>query len=287
MNRDITLIEGIDVGQVPPTPTTGSIDPTFLTKTRSILLGHATAFGFPISFSQEQNGAVTQNVFPIQNTESMQISTSSKVELGLHTETAFHRFKPSAILLLCLRGDPNAVTTYAYVDDIAKQLKPATLSTLTRLWFTTSIDESFRTNGERDMEITCSILDEVVSDTTDRYASRINPIYNICFDEALMKGTNEQAIEALGQLQDAVKYCTRQIVLKTGDLLVLNNKTTIHGRRPFTARYDGTDRWVQRMLVIDSIPPSSYIKKHINHTEIIPLNTQPVTHRQAQTALPR
>lgn len=259
MTRGITLIEGIDVGHVPPTPTTVYFNSPHLAQVRVNLITQASNYGFPICFAQEQCGALIQNVFPIQKTESQQISTSSKTELGLHTEAAFHPYKPTAVLLLCLRGDPNAVTTYANVDDIVKHLKPATQSILTNLWFTTSIDESFRTNGERDIELPCSVLSEVISKTSDRRAIRINPVYDICYDETLIKGINEQAVVALGELHDAIRQSIKQIVLKTGDLLILNNKTTIHGRLPFQARYDGTDRWVQRILAIETLPPKTHL----------------------------
>jgi alpha-ketoglutarate-dependent taurine dioxygenase len=55
--------------------------------------------------------------------------------------------------------------------------------------------------------------------------------------------------------------------LETGDLLVIDNNKTIHGRKPFQARYDGTDRWVQRILVRKELPPSDQINGHIITTE--------------------
>ena len=249
IDRRITLFKDIDIGNVPPTPNTTHIGSSHLNELRLKLHAYASRYGFPISYVQEQGGNIVQNIFPIQKTETQQISTSSKIELGLHTETAFHPYKPSAVLLLCLRGDPEAVTTYAYVDEIVKHITPMMLNTLTRPWFTTSIDESFRTEGQPDMELTCSILREEV------YG--LNPLYEITYDEALMKATNAQAEEALNELREAIKKCIRKIVLDTGDLLVINNRTTIHGRLPFQARYNGTDRWVQRMLSIQTLPPAA------------------------------
>ena len=35
-----------------------------------------------------------------------------------------------------------------------------------------------------------------------------------------------------------------------GDLAILDNRVTVHGRTPFRPRYDGADRWVQRTFVI-------------------------------------
>lgn len=247
MDRKITIFKDIDVGHVSPTPNTICLKSSHLHGVYQKLYAYASRYGFPISYAQEQEGNIIQNIFPIQKTETQQISTSSKTELGLHTETAFHPYKPTTVLLLCLRGDPEAVTTYAYVDEIVKHITPMMLNTLTQPWFTTSIDESFRTEGQPDMELTCSILREEVCG--------LNPLYEITYDEALMKATNAQAEEALNELREAIKKCTQKIVLDTGDLLVINNKTTIHGRRPFQARYDGTDRWVQRMLSIQTLPP--------------------------------
>jgi L-asparagine oxygenase len=32
-------------------------------------------------------------------------------------------------------------------------------------------------------------------------------------------------------------------------LLVLDNNITVHGRTAFQAKYDGSDRWIQRVVV--------------------------------------
>ena len=242
----VTLIQGTDIGDIPPTPTKRGFNLS-LSKPRKILLKAASDYGFPISFTQEQNGALIQNVYPVQNTETQQISSSSKVELGLHTETAFHRYKPTMVLLLCLRGDSKAITTYADIDEIVKHLSPEVLYTLTKPWFTTTVDESFRTNGEDDMEIVCSILKE----------NQDTPKYAICYDEALMKGLNEQATNALSELKQAIGKSTQEITLSTGDLLIMDNTRVIHGRLPFQARYDGSDRWLQRVFAINQLPPTS------------------------------
>ena len=42
-----------------------------------------------------------------------------------------------------------------------------------------------------------------------------------------------------------------------GDLLVVDNSRCVHGRSPFTARFDGSDRWLQRAFVVASLAPSA------------------------------
>jgi alpha-ketoglutarate-dependent taurine dioxygenase len=43
-------------------------------------------------------------------------------------------------------------------------------------------------------------------------------------------------------------------VLQAGDVLVIDNERAVHGRTPFVPRYDGTDRWLKRALVVTSLP---------------------------------
>jgi hypothetical protein len=39
------------------------------------------------------------------------------------------------------------------------------------------------------------------------------------------------------------------VALEPGDVLVVDNDLVVHGRVPFRARYDGTDRWLKRASV--------------------------------------
>ena len=47
------------------------------------------------------------------------------------------------------------------------------------------------------------------------------------------------------------------MVLEPGDLLVIDNNVAVHGRSPFTARFDGHDRWLQRSFVVADLAPSA------------------------------
>ena len=58
-----------------------------------------------------------------------------------------------------------------------------------------------------------------------------------------------QAQRALGHLVAAMDAETKQVDLRPGDYCFLDNFTVVHGRKPFTARFDGTDRWLKRVCV--------------------------------------
>lgn len=196
------------------------------------MLGHV------VGFSQEQSGQIIQNIVPNHKTEYQQISTSSRTQLELHTETAFHPYRPDYVLLMCLRGDTEAFTTVAGLGDILRLLDEETKTVLAQPIFTTSLDLSFQNEDQPDKEIATAILSPE----------------GIVYDQQLMRPTcvsSEDALEALGT---AVGLATRRIALMTGDLLVINNRKCVHGRASFQPRYDGTDRWLQRALVRSELP---------------------------------
>jgi hypothetical protein len=237
-----------DLGEIPPTPLIPLSDKGDLDIPKKILLSEAYKFGYPISFIQEQKGFLIQNIFPVFKTEMEQISTSSKVELALHTETAFHPHRPDYVLLLCLRGDSSAATTIACVDEIISKLDKDTIDCLSQPWFTTSVDKSFEKvfgvfEGKKWYKeyshFTTSILFFIKSQNE----------YTMVYDHDLMKSTNSFAEMALELFREALVESIKEIYLSTGDMLILNNNKVVHGRKSFQARYDGTDRWLQRMLV--------------------------------------
>lgn len=39
------------------------------------------------------------------------------------------------------------------------------------------------------------------------------------------------------------------VVLTPGDICFLDNYQVVHGRKPFQARFDGTDRWLRRLNI--------------------------------------
>lgn len=242
----IQIYDDVVIGYVPPTPASKDLDVASTNTANQSLLMQAATFGNPVGYIQEQDGKVIQDIFPVKGTETRQISSSSKAELALHTETAFHPYRPDYVMLLCLRGDDKAETTYADIEDIEMYLSEHTTDVLQEKWFVTGIDESFRTHGEPDMQIPMSVL-EITEQNGWRFT----------YDTTVIRGINEEADRALRNLEWAISKSIRSVALRAGQLLVIDNNTTIHGRRPFKPRYDGRDRWLKRALVVKSLPPDS------------------------------
>ena len=49
----------------------------------------------------------------------------------------------------------------------------------------------------------------------------------------------------------------RDLVIETGAISFLDNERVVHGRAAFEARYDGTDRWLKKLLVTRDLRKSS------------------------------
>lgn len=239
------LLSGMSIPEVPPTPK-GADDSPPMPIVDMMLLSWASAYGSCHAYAQEQRGRIVQDIVPAPGMEETQTSGSSSAPLAMHTEASFHPHRPSHVALLCLRGDPAAVTTLAPVESAVAMLDPSQRAVLAQPRFHTGVDDSFRQNGEPDQRVPVSVLG--VDPHTGDFAC--------AYDEALTRGDDPLAASALREFTGALRVASRDVVLRAGDLLVVDNRVVVHGRRAFRARYDGTDRWLKRALVFDyRVPP--------------------------------
>lgn len=239
------LLRGVPLGELPATPDRPTAPVSKDRVSELVLLTVARRLGQPVGYLPEHGGDLIQNILPVKGTEARQVSTSSKVELMFHTEAAFHPHRPRFLLLLCLRGDPQAVTTLASIGEIVRMLPLGVRRTLFERRFRTAADESYV--GKRPTQLGVAI--PVLAGDWDRP--------NLVFDADLMVGIDEEADAALATLADAVESCHTGVALEAGDLLVVDNSVAVHGRSPFTPRFDGTDRWLQRTFVVSDLVPSA------------------------------
>lgn len=239
------VLRGLPTGEIPPTPTAVPAPPKADRTSETILFAVASWLGEPVGYVQEGDGGVVQDLYPLAGAAGRQVSTSSTVQLAFHTETAFHPHKPRYVLLLCLRGDPGAATTLCSAHAVMALLPGATIELLQEPRFRTGVDESFGAGS--------AWLSEPAPVLRRDDAGRIE----FTFDDELTIGTDAGAELALRNVSDSIAVAQTSLVLEAGDLLIIDNHVAVHGRSPFPARYDGTDRWLQRTFVVESLVPSA------------------------------
>lgn len=83
----------------------------------------------------------------------------------------------------------------------------------------------------------------------------------IVLDPAYTVFQDEIERTAVAAVESAAEQVHQPFTLMEGDLLVFNNRRTIHARSPFYPRMDGTDRWLKRTYILEA---STWISKLSN-----------------------
>lgn len=230
-------LQGMEIGDIPPTPQSRADVRKPDERSEKLLLQATALLGDPIGYVQESGGCIVNNLFP-QPTQSRAVSSDSfDTELDLHTENAFHAIQPDYLLLLCLRQDPTAqaITYIASVDRILEHL------TYEQQAFFLNEPYNFLSDygpTEKNQRI------DINKHQTVLYGDPDAPFFR--FDPQFMVAYSDRAQHSLDALRRIAWDVVEPVRLACGDLLIIDNRRTAHARSPFTARFDGSDRWMQR-----------------------------------------
>ena len=213
----------------------------------SILGIFARGLGDPFAYKQEKDGELFQNICPTRHNVAKLSSESATVLLDFHTETAFHPNLPDFVMLLCLRSDHDhrARTEVASTRHIIPLLPLKYRSLLFQPLYRTGIDYSFGSpSGKQANGPLLPVF----------YGNAYDPFMK--YDLDLMKGETLEAQEALSQMQTATNAAKNYVRLEPGDLMIIDNRRTVHSRSEFTPQFDGRDRWLQRCYVLRDLAGS-------------------------------
>ncbi len=218
----------------------------------SYLSALSRGLGEIFSYQQEKDGVLYHNICPVQKNETELSSESSAILLDFHTETAFHPLMPDFVLLYCLRSDHDgeAKTEVASTREIIKNIPIGLRGILFQSCFRTGIDFSF--GSESGTQGNGPLLPIFTGNPYDPFMR---------FDPDLMEGTSQQAQKALDQMKLAMNTSKNFIRMQPGDLAIIDNRRAVHSRSIFIPKYDGKDRWLQRVYVVRDICSSDeYIR---------------------------
>lgn len=211
-------------------------------------------------WATQQNGAVIHDICPIRGHEESQLGSGSTSRLWWHTEEAFHPLKCDYLGLMSLRNADRVPTTFASLAGV--DLDPDVRDVLLEPRFhirpddshlATTVPENWPPGREgqllraalqrtEQMNTTPQQVSVLSGDPTAPYLA-IDPYYMSVApgDEAA-----RSALEAVSRTLDDLQH---EVVLGAGEVLFIDNFRAVHGRAPFNARYDGTDRWLKRINI--------------------------------------
>ncbi|MFE3795205.1 TauD/TfdA family dioxygenase [Nocardia tengchongensis] len=201
------------------------------------LLLLARCAGEPFGWQGQQAGRLVNNILPTPGHEHEQSGASSTTLLSPHTEDAFHPGRANLLMLGCLRNPDRVATTVSSIRQVEldaaqwKLLRTARLPILPDISYGDGFDDS-----------TAPPVPTVGADP-DGPTLRFDPAYTP-LDRA-----DDQFRCAYQHLAGELERVSRTTALAPGELLLVDNDVVVHGRVPFTPRYDGTDRWLKRVNI--------------------------------------
>lgn len=219
----------------------------------------AACLGEPFAWPTIQRGRMTQNLVPVESDREAQ-SGHGSVALEWHTEDGFHQDRCRYLTLLGIRNPDRVPTTLGSVHDLRLtehhravlrerrfhiRPDPEHLRQLAEF-----VPESEMLRRAREMYDNPEPVALLFGDPHAPHL-RIDAPYT-----TPLPGDNEAA-EALAAIVDELGRAQRDVVVDEGDVLILDNYRAVHGRRAFTPRFDGTDRWLKRMSVADGPLPGA------------------------------
>jgi Fe(II)/alpha-ketoglutarate-dependent arginine beta-hydroxylase len=238
------MIRDHDLGETPLSQKDPITTKTSLEYEMVVML-YGSILGSVFGWATQQEGHIVNDIIPMETFADQQVGASSKVELAWHTEDAYHPGRADFICLFCLRNPTGAPTTVASIVDIqSRQALPAPLfEPCVRI----AADDAQAAGAEA----------AGIEDWTESVVKPV-PILSkngagleMCVDPAYMSvaSDDESVRDAVTGFCETINEHLTEVVLKPGDLLILNNHRAVHGRRPFKPTYNGRDRWLKRVNV--------------------------------------
>lgn len=203
-----------------------------------VLLLISTVMGTPIAWPGQQDGRFVHNIVPSPGHEEEQTGAGSSVLLSPHTEDAFHPGRAQLLVLGCLRNHDAIATTAASIR--RARLDPADVETLSRPVLPILPDDAY---AEAQAYGGAPPPVPTLWPAPDGPALRFDPAYTP------LEEAPEEHRAAYRRLEDELSRVSVSVSLAPGEVLVIDNDLVVHGRVPFRARYDGTDRWLKRASV--------------------------------------
>ncbi|GCD40891.1 TauD/TfdA family dioxygenase [Streptomyces paromomycinus] len=202
--------------------------------------------GEPVCWQTLQDGRLFNDVLPIKGQEHAQTGHSSAATLDYHVEDAFDDDRCDVLALLCLRNRDLTATTVATAGGL--HVGTADHELLRRPRFAILPDpEHLKANGTADV----SPAWRPVLFGDAQPCLRIDPPFT-----RTAPGDDASA-QAFARLCRQLEGGLVHVRLHPGDLVLIDNYRAVHGREPFTPRYDGTDRWLRKLTLTFDLRRSS------------------------------
>ncbi len=225
----------------------------------------ASLIGHPIAWSTQQGGHIVHEIFPIKEHENDQLGFSSKENLEWHTEDAFHPLRGDYIALMCIRNPTSTPTTIASnteIDLTLDEYKPLFKPIFKIRPDNSHLQESSDSNKSDNLSNAQNAMQELNLQPQEipvLFGDPKAPYWRL--DPYFMEiPEDEEARNALNLLIEEVNKNLKEVIINPGEIFFCDNYRVVHGRVPFSANYDGWDRWLKRLNIVCDLRKSRAIR---------------------------
>jgi len=211
-----------------------------------IAMLYGSVVGSVFGWATQQQGHIVNDIIPMASMAEQQVGASSNVELAWHTEDAFHPGRADFICLFCLRNPTEAPTTVATLADVQTAnggLPAALFGPCVCIPADDAQQAGADEMGVDEWSGPAVEAVPILTETDGGVEMRVDPAY------MFVASDDEEVYDAVTGFCRLVDELITDVVLRPGDLLILDNRRAVHGRRPFKPTYSGRDRWLKRVNV--------------------------------------
>jgi len=219
-----------------------------------------SALGDVFGWATQQDGRIMHDVLPIRGHEHYELGSNSLQHLSWHTEDAFHPCRGDYVALMCLKN-PDQVETMV-CDGADLDWSALDVDALFEPEFTQLPDNSHRpenaseSTGDPTVDRLRARSFALIESWNERpvkapvlFGDRHDPYMRLDPYHMRTDGWPERSLQAFQGLCDQIETHMKDVALRPGDCVFIDNFRAVHGRRSFRARYDGSDRWLKRLNI--------------------------------------
>lgn len=259
INDGYMIIEGFPINNhaIGPTPshwdTSWESEMTLREEIYQCLI--SCALGDIYGWLTQENGRFLRHIVPIATDKDEQLGGSSDVVLMWHVEEAFHPQRADMMSLICYRNDEKACTNICSLADL--DIPDEYWNILSQPRYLIQPDKSHLPENNKSQ---LWQLDEAHFNKIRAFMKNPTPVSvlkgrkgeeQLLIDEAFMEALpgDLEAKEALDWLHAHMNERKHAIIMKPGDLLLIDNRITVHGRSSYKPNYGANARWLRRVNI--------------------------------------
>jgi len=201
----------------------------------------------------QENGRFMRHIVPIKKDAYEQLGASSAVDLVWHNEEAFHEKRATFLSLLCYRNEEQAETITCSIDDC--DITPEIEALLRQKRFFIQPDKAHlpEQNNSNLWQLSNEQFQLIRShiETPPVIPAIRGPHWErfIQVDQAFMEVVDQDpdTINALNALYTQFDQHKSSVVMSPGDLIVIDNDKSVHGRSKYLPNYGPRQRWIRRV----------------------------------------